>query len=77
MGRWSTTAAVLLLFLSCTSPLDAARRPNFVVIVADDLGYGDLGSYGGKAIRTPHLDRMARGGMRPKGWRFLRRVSLQ
>ena len=38
-------------------------RPNFVYIVADDLGYGDLGCYGQKDIRTPNLDRMAREGM--------------
>ncbi len=38
--------------------------PNFVLIVADDLGYGDLGSYGQKVIRTPHLDHMAAEGLR-------------
>jgi arylsulfatase A-like enzyme len=42
---------------------EAARPPNFVVILCDDLGYGDLGCYGG-AIDTPNLDRMAREGMR-------------
>lgn len=44
--------------------LQGRRRPNFVVILADDLGYGDLGSYGSKVNRTPHLDRMAREGLR-------------
>lgn len=38
--------------------------PNVIVILADDLGYGDLGSYGHPTIRTPQLDRMAREGMR-------------
>jgi len=42
----------------------AQRLPNFVVIFADDLGYGDLGCYGHPTIRTPHLDRMAAEGMR-------------
>lgn len=42
----------------------ADRPPNFVVILADDLGYGDLGSYGHPSNRTPHLDRLAREGLR-------------
>ena len=39
-----------------------AWRPNIVLIMADDLGYGHLGCYGQKSIRTPHLDRLARDG---------------
>jgi arylsulfatase A-like enzyme len=42
----------------------AASRPNIIVILADDLGYGDLGCYGQTRIRTPNLDRMAAQGMR-------------
>src|SRR5438105_2499498 len=41
-----------------------APGPNILLIVADDLGYGDLGCYGCKDIRTPNLDRLARGGTR-------------
>nr|WP_315478083.1 sulfatase [uncultured Sphingorhabdus sp.] len=40
------------------------RKPNVIVVLADDLGYGDLRSYGGRVIKTPELDRMARAGAR-------------
>lgn len=46
------------------APEREARAPNIVFLLADDLGYGDLGSYGQQDIRTPNLDRMARDGMR-------------
>ncbi|MBL9205519.1 MAG: arylsulfatase [Opitutaceae bacterium] len=42
----------------------AERSPNVVLIYADDLGYGDVGAYGAKRIPTPHLDRVAREGLR-------------
>src|SRR5262249_60683466 len=42
----------------------AGRHPNIIMILADDLGYGDLGCYGQKMIKTPNLDRMAREGVR-------------
>jgi arylsulfatase A len=42
----------------------AGRKPNFVIIFCDDLGYGDLGCYGHPTIRTPNLDRMAAEGQR-------------
>ena len=45
-------------------PAFAERPPNFVVILADDLGYGDLGVYGHPSIRTPNIDRMAAEGVR-------------
>lgn len=42
----------------------AAERPNVIWIVADDLGYGELGSYGGKDVPTPHIDSIGRNGVR-------------
>ncbi len=41
-----------------------SKQPNFIIILADDLGYGDLGSYGHPTIRTPNLDKMALEGTR-------------
>tara|TARA_B100000676_G_scaffold90412_3_gene90144 strand:- start:5936 stop:7597 length:1662 start_codon:yes stop_codon:yes gene_type:complete len=52
-----------LLMLLSTSALQARQRPNVLVIVADDLGYSDLGCYGGE-INTPHLDALAFNGVR-------------
>jgi arylsulfatase A len=53
------------LFLLLALTLAAhARQPNVIFILADDLGPGDLGCYGQKIIKTPHLDRMAAEGMR-------------
>ena len=42
----------------------ASRRPNFIIIFADDLGYGDVGCNGSPNIRTPHIDAMAKEGTR-------------
>lgn len=65
---FSHRCALGLIFglgLSCSAEQHAETvRPNIILIVADDLGYGDLGSYGQEKILTPHLDRMAREGMR-------------
>ncbi|MEM7602989.1 MAG: arylsulfatase, partial [Verrucomicrobiota bacterium] len=45
-------------------PLCGAEKPNIIFILADDLGYGDLGCYGQKLIETPHIDRLADEGIR-------------
>ncbi len=58
----------LILLTACclmglVTPAVAAEKPNIVFILADDLGYSDLGCYGGE-IATPHLDKLAAGGLR-------------
>ncbi|MCC6494252.1 MAG: sulfatase [Pirellulales bacterium] len=55
--------AAAALLAPCAS-LGAAEQPNFIVILADDLGYADLGCFGAVDMDTPHLDRMAQEGMR-------------
>lgn len=45
-------------------PAETKPGPNIVLIVADDLGYGDLGCYGQQRVKTPRIDRLAAGGMR-------------
>ena len=54
---------LLLVVLPCSARA-AGRTPNIILILADDLGYADLGCFGARDIRTPHLDRLARQGTR-------------
>ena len=54
----------LAILLLCSTAGVAADRPNILIILADDLGYGDLSSYGGKDIRTPNVDGIGAKGMR-------------
>lgn len=70
LNRKITLWALLLCaagFFSCQAPQnepETPQKPNIIFIMADDLGYGDLGSYGQKEIQTPHLDQMAAEGTR-------------
>ncbi len=56
-------AALALPGLGCASP-NGGKNPNIIFVMADDLGYGDLGCYGQAVFRTPCLDQMAAEGMR-------------
>lgn len=53
-----------LLAAAAVASTDAIRRPNIIVILADDLGYGDIGCYGNRENRTPSIDRLAAEGLR-------------
>ncbi|NND08931.1 MAG: arylsulfatase [Saprospiraceae bacterium] len=57
--------ATLLIFFSCNSNQheDTPKRPNIILIMSDDMGYSDIGCYGGE-INTPHLDALAAQGLR-------------
>ena len=57
-------AFVLFLPAAATAFFAEDRPPNFIIILADDLGYGDLSCYGSEKINTPHLDGMANEGIR-------------
>ena len=70
---WRRTALVLLNVIGpalvsgsglCSEGVAGPPGPNVIFILADDLGYGDLGCFGQKLIKTPHIDRLAAEGMR-------------
>ncbi len=60
----SLLTPLFLALALAASAFGQADKPNIIFILADDLGYGELGSYGQKHIQTPQLDRMAAEGMR-------------
>src|SRR5271168_3137828 len=68
--HWRTNLPVICACLlagpaGCGTPAQPrSTRPNIVVILADDIGYGDLSCYGATKVRTPNLDRLAAQGMR-------------
>ena len=60
-GAGAALAASVPWWSGCAG---SSRRPNIIYILADDLGYGELGCYGQAKIRTPNIDRLAAQGMR-------------
>ncbi|MEL0060023.1 MAG: sulfatase-like hydrolase/transferase, partial [Verrucomicrobiales bacterium] len=68
VGWWRVGMAclwALLVMLANHGSWRAVAAPNFLIILADDLGFGDVGAYRSKStLPTPHLDRLASEGMR-------------
>ncbi len=58
------TPLLIVAFLALGNLTHAADQPNVVLIMIDDLGYGDIGCYGATAVKTPNLDRLAAEGLR-------------
>merc|ERR1719453_1323242 len=63
----TSSAAFLLLFLPSVA-VAVPSRPNFLILFADDMGYGDMSGSGHPTIATPNLDRLASEGMRFTQW---------
>jgi arylsulfatase A-like enzyme len=63
MAAVCTLVVLLVVLAGCAAPEQATRQPNIVLIFADDLGYGDVSSYGG-GVPTPHIDSIGANGVR-------------
>lgn len=57
-------SAFIAFTISCFATEKTKNKPNFVIIMADDLGYADLGCYGSEVIKTPNIDELAKDGIR-------------
>jgi len=62
--KLSGTSFVTLGFGTCRKITKISKQPNIILIMADDLGWQELGCYGQKKIKTPHIDKLAAEGMR-------------
>lgn len=63
MSDLRLTFIAILVTVSSLASIAATTRPNIILILADDMGYGDLGVTGSNALRTPHLDALAQSGV--------------
>src|SRR2546421_1236953 len=64
MIRFTNLLSRVLLLLLAAAGLAATSKPNIVLIYSDDVGYGDVGCYGATRVKTPNIDKLARGGLR-------------
>lgn len=68
-GNFARMLALAVFLTMCSTPRgftaeDVRAKPNVVVILADDLGFGDLSSYGAADLQSPHIDRLVESGVR-------------
>ena len=56
--------SVIFVFLTNTNGLKEEKQPNIVLLLADDLGIGDVGCFGNDTIKTPNIDRIAKEGVK-------------
>ena len=64
LSPFTKALLICLTLLSSFSSTRADERPNIIIILCDDLGYGDLSCYGNEVIRTPNIDKLASEGIR-------------
>src|SRR5687768_3698609 len=64
LARWVLLATLVAVWGGAADAGQKARQPNVLVIVADDLGYADIGVHGCRDIPTPHIDSLAKNGVR-------------
>ncbi len=62
--EWGRALTLAVTALLCVAASASAETPNIIVIMADDLGYGDVSCYGATALQTPHIDQLADEGLR-------------